>query len=109
MKKHRTYFLSLVIFLCYANGFAQTITNVDARNEFIQFGGRIAINNLGVAEIYWPGSSCKLKFKGTEVEATLRDERGDNYYNVIVDDTIIHVLKLDTAKKEYTLASKLSA
>ena len=109
MKKHNTYLLLIVAFLLYEHIGAQTTTNIDAQNKFIQYDGRIGLENSGVAEIYWPGSSWKIKFRGTDVKAILKDEQGDNYYDIIVDDTDIHVLKLDTAKKEYTLASRLSA
>jgi len=73
---------------------------VDAQHKQTQYEGRININNAGVAEIYWPGSSFKIKFKGTKLKAILRDEWGQNYYNAIIDDHSIHVLKLDLTKKK---------
>ncbi|MEO6452804.1 MAG: SGNH/GDSL hydrolase family protein [Ginsengibacter sp.] len=73
----------------------------------IQYEGRIGMNNPDVAEIYWPGSSCKIKFKGTELKAILKDGKGYNYFNVIIDGDSMYVLKPDTVKKTYTLASRL--
>jgi len=101
-------FLIVTVCLLFKNSYSQNeVILVDAQNKHLQYEGRINLNNAGVAEIYWPGSSCKIKFKGTELKAILRDERGHNYYNAIIDDDSIHVLKLDSVKKIYTLASQL--
>jgi len=89
---------------CYSQ---KEVILVDVRSKRLQYEGRININNAGMAEIYWPGSSCKIKFRGTELSAILKDERGHNYYNVIVDNDSVRVLKLDTAKKTYLLVSRL--
>src|SRR6476646_7895989 len=88
---------------CYSQN---AITEITAGNKSIQFEGRIDFTN-NIAAIYWPGSSVKLRFTGNEIKATLKDERGDNYYNVLIDDSM-YVLKLDTTKKTYTLASNLA-
>ncbi len=81
---------------------------VKPNDPVLQAEGRINMLNPDVAEIYWPGSSVKIKFKGTEVKATLKDERGFNYFNIIIDDSIVQALKVDTAKTTYTLAAGLS-
>lgn len=74
----------------------------------LQTDGRINILNPDVAEIYWPGSSVKIKFSGTAIKATLKDERGFNFFNIIIDDSIVRTLKVDSVKTTYTLASGLS-
>jgi len=100
--------LPIIVSLLVTNSYSQNKDLlVDARDKHIQYEGRININNEGAAEIYWPGSSCKIRFRGTELKAILKDERGHNYYNVIIDNDSIRVLKLDTVKKTYTLASGL--
>jgi hypothetical protein len=107
-KKFINCLLPIITILLCSNSYTQKIlTSIDAHNKHIKYEGRISMNNPGIAEMYWPGSSCKIKFKGTEVKAILKDERGDNYYNVIIDEGNIQVLKLDTAKTAYTLASHL--
>ncbi|MEP7107566.1 MAG: SGNH/GDSL hydrolase family protein [Ferruginibacter sp.] len=92
----------------YANSYSQNVnTLVDAHDTQIQYEGRTGFNNPGIAELYWPGSSIRVRFKGTGISAILRDQRGDNYYNVIIDDDSIHVLKPGTAQKTYMLADQL--
>jgi hypothetical protein len=107
IKYHNFFLLIHTILLC-AHAYSQkSIIKLGPHDPLLQYDGRISINSPGVAEIYWPGSSCKIKFTGTELKAILKDERGHNYYNIIIDDNNINVLKLDTAKKEYSLASHL--
>jgi len=72
----------------------------------IEYMGRIGQTD-STAEIYWSGSSVKIEFEGTSVSATLQDEHGDNYFNVIIDDNSIFVLRPDSIKKTYPLASNL--
>lgn len=97
----------IAVWLC-TNSYAQnTNTFTGAHNTQLQYEGRIGLNKPGIAEIYWPGSSVKIRFKGTGIKAILKDERGDNYYNLIIDNDSVYVLKLDTNKTIYTLASHL--
>jgi lysophospholipase L1-like esterase len=43
------------------------------------------------------------------VKAVLKDERGENSYNVIVDDKVVGVIHPDSNKQSYTLATGLPA
>ncbi|MEP6949175.1 MAG: SGNH/GDSL hydrolase family protein [Ginsengibacter sp.] len=108
-KKYINCLLPIITGLLCANVYAQeSITSIDVHNKDIQYEGRIDLVNPGVAEIYWPGSSIKIKFKGTGVKAILKEQRAGNYYNIIIDGDSITILKPDTIKKTYTLASQLS-
>lgn len=82
--------------------------NFDSPN--ISYEGRIGKNeDKKASEIYWSGSSIQTKFEGTELSTTLEDEKGLNFFNVIIDDTIIHTLKLKKGKHTYLLSKELSA
>ena len=83
------------------------ITFAKFNNQKLEYEGRIDMTDTSAAVIYWPGSSVKIYFKGTSVKAMLKDEKGDNYYNVIIDNDSIQILRLDTAKKFYILAENL--
>jgi hypothetical protein len=70
--------------------------------------GRIGVDSvLQAREIYWPGTFLSLKFMGDSLSVTLEDQHGDNYFNVLVDDTLTEVLHLEQGKKTYVLATKL--
>ncbi|MGZ3756658.1 MAG: SGNH/GDSL hydrolase family protein [Mucilaginibacter sp.] len=58
-------------------------------------------------ELAWPGTSVKINFNGTGVKAILKDNGVNDFYNIIVDNKVIKVIRLDTAKNTYTLAEGL--
>jgi hypothetical protein len=80
---------------------------VDYSDADIVYSGRIDSTGGGV-DMYWSGNSVKLNFEGNTVSALLQDQRGDNYYNVIIDQDSMYVLRPDTSKRYYVLASGLS-
>jgi len=69
--------------------------------------GRIGMPD-DAAELAWPGSSASINFNGTGVKVSLKDERGENFYNVIVDGKLSTVIHPDSVKREYVLVSNLS-
>lgn len=74
----------------------------------INYSGRVGLYpDSTAAEIYWSGSSVKMEFEGTTVKIVLADENHQNYFNVIVDDSLIKVIRPDTLKKTYTLVDNL--
>jgi hypothetical protein len=60
------------------------------------------------AVMYWGGSSFTVCFRGSSVSATLKDATGNDYYYVIIDDSIVRKIKIDSVKKNYLLADHLS-
>ncbi|WP_167618953.1 SGNH/GDSL hydrolase family protein [Maribellus sediminis] len=81
---------------------------VNYTNPEIQYWGRIDTTKTDAAELYWSGTSIRLNFEGSAVSAMFDEERGDNYYNVIVDNDSLFVFHPDTVQHYYTLAEGLS-
>lgn len=81
---------------------------VDYSNSQIIYTGRIDSSLRKSADLYWSGTSIKFNFEGKSISALLKDEKGDNYYNVIIDNDSLYILNLDTTKQFYELASNLS-
>lgn len=79
-----------------------------SKDRHIRYTGRINLTDEA-AELYWTGSSIKINFDGAGVSALLQDERGDNYFTVIVDDKVVNTIHLDNTKKVYTLVEGLPA
>jgi len=76
-------------------------------NPEIDYWGRIDTTKIEAAQLYWSGTSIKLNFEGESIQALLEDETGDNYYNIIIDNDRISILRPDTIKRYYQLASEL--
>jgi hypothetical protein len=77
-----------------------------SKDTHIRYTGRINMTDEA-AEFYWTGSSAVINFKGTGVSAVLQDERGENYFTIIVDGKVTNTLHLENAQKTYTLAEGL--
>ncbi len=101
------YFLVLLLTVASIACCAQNAV-VTSHDTHIRYSGRIIMQDEA-AELSWPGTSLKINFNGTGVKATLKDEYGDNYFNVIVDDKVIAIIHPDSTQKEYTLAANLPA
>ena len=98
------FLLSLTVIFAALNCAAQT--TIKFNDPHIHYMGRIAMRD-SAAELSWTASSVKINFSGTGVSATLRDERSDNNYNVIIDGKVVSNLHPEKDKKEYVLASGL--
>jgi hypothetical protein len=110
MNNRTRYFLILVIVAAVAyvgmRSFSPALVPYsDAR---IEYQCRMGINPDSTAkEIYWSGSSVKIAFKGTGIKALLKDENGNNYFNIIIDNDSSYLLRPDTSKQLYALVSGL--
>jgi len=60
------------------------------------------------AVFYWPGSSVEVSFEGTGASVTLQDEKGENYYYCLVDDSVWKKLQPSMSKDTYPIASGLA-
>jgi len=97
-----------LILLVFITSCIENSVFIPPNNKNIDYQGRIDTLNSDKYNLYWSGSSIKINFKGTSVKALLKDEKGENYYNVILDDSVINILYMDTTKKWYNLASNLN-
>jgi len=99
----------ILIFILYdcSNEKANELV-INYLNPVIEYSGRIDTSKNDGAELYWSGTSIKINFEGGSIHALLKDQSGDNYFNIIIDNDSIVVLRPDTTKQYYQLASNLS-
>ncbi|WP_083634496.1 SGNH/GDSL hydrolase family protein [Saccharicrinis aurantiacus] len=81
--------------------------SIEPSNPLIKYVGRIDFSDTNAPEIFWSASEIEIQFTGTSVSATLVDEKGLNYFNVVIDKDSVYPLKLDKGSKTYLLAEKL--
>ncbi|MFI5159771.1 MAG: SGNH/GDSL hydrolase family protein [Sphingobacteriales bacterium] len=101
------YLLLLLLTCAFFSAGAQTAV-VTSHDPHIHYMGRINMLDEA-AELSWSASSAEINFYGTGVKATLKDEHGEDFINVIVDGKMVSVLHPDSVQKEYALASGLAA
>jgi hypothetical protein len=101
LKKYPACIIALIISF---NCAAQTI--IKSNDPNILYTGRVDIQDT-VTVLSWPANSIRINFEGTGVNAVLKDEKADNYYNVILDDHVVRILHPGREKKLYTLVSGL--
>ncbi len=104
MRKINLFFL-LIVAVVFFQG-CKTDVNVPSNDPDIHYNGRIDMSG-NAARMFWSGSSAAITFEGSSVYVTLKDERGDNYFNVIIDNDSIFMLHPDSSKCKYKLAENL--
>ncbi len=80
---------------------------VSPDSALISYTGRINFEDSKAPEIYWPGTQIEIRFEGEELKAKLKDEQGENYFNIVIDEDSLRYIKLDKEEKYYTLAKGL--
>ncbi|MEO9968172.1 MAG: GDSL-type esterase/lipase family protein [Reichenbachiella sp.] len=104
--------VGLIIFV-----FALALVGCDSRQkvsispaeEVITYSGRIDHSAMDKVDLYWPGSSVRVDFEGDSLFAWLHDEKGANYFNIIIDNDSVRTLRLDSVSRRYLLAAGLPA
>ena len=102
----RKILLLIALTFVFACSTKQTLL-VDYSNSQIVYSGRVDSSNVTGVGLYWSGTSIKFNFEGESISALIEDEEGDNYYNVIIDNDSPFIVRPDTTKRYYLLASKL--
>lgn len=103
-------FIFSLIHSCTADNTTRNLSEmllVDYNNKQLKYSGRIDTSRTSGADMIWSGSSVKINFTGTSIAALLQDQRSDNYFNVILDNDSIFILRIDSTKRYHQLATNL--
>lgn len=102
--------LVLSFFGCKSSSLSQKskFVSVSSRSNSIRFVGRIDSSQTDIVKVFWPGTAMHFRFLGKSASIELKDEKGENYFNVVVDGGESSVVKLDAQKHWYELATDLS-
>ena len=100
-------FTNIVIVALLLSGCKDSDITIPVTDQNIAYMGRVEMTD-SAATLIWPGTSVKISFEGESVFATLKDEKGENYYNIVLDEDSIIVLHPGTSKKQYLLTSNLT-
>lgn len=92
--------------LCTSYIIAAAQTVVPYNDTNIHYMGRVAMKGEA-AVLSWSASSAIINFNGTGAKATLKDETGNDYLTIVIDDKVVNTIQPLTEKKDYVLASGL--
>ncbi len=78
----------------------------DSLSHHERYEGRVGVSEDKFPVFYWAGSSATIKFTGTELGVTLNDEKGENFFQVIVDghEEFPILIDCEQGEKYYQLA-----
>jgi lysophospholipase L1-like esterase len=85
---------------------AQT-TIIKSNDPHIHYMGRV-IQTDSATQLSWSATTVAINFKGTGVKVKMKDERGENFYNVVIDGKVTSKLHPDSTIQSYTLATGLA-
>lgn len=99
--------LMVALFASEKQGFASTKEKITPNNEYIEYTGRIDFSNELAPKFSFSGVSIRASFSGTSIAVILNDDQGENYFNVILDGTVINAFQVTKGQKTYVLAKDL--
>src|SRR5882757_10323930 len=102
--QNRSFFLLFLLIITSRSQAQRTTIRFD--DPHIHYMGRVAMTH-SAALLFWTATSVSVNFIGTGIGALLKDERGDNYYTIVLDGKPVNKLHLDSLKHLYTLATGL--
>lgn len=108
----RSFKILLIVLTCCFFNFplqASQFFSADS-NEFL-YTGRIDFSSPKTPIISWPGTSIKANFTGSYLAVVLDDERGKNFFSVIIDgeEHFPYVIQAKKGKHTYVISSALAA
>jgi len=107
MKKNYSLLFILITLLIVCTNSEKEVL-VSYSNPEIDYWGRIDSSQIKRTDLYWAGSSIKINFEGESIYAALKNDSGNNYHNIILDNDSVRVFRPDSIQKYYELASNLS-
>ena len=94
--------ISLIGFLLYAQ------SPVSAEDPLIEYTGRIDFSKPEAPSFAYSGVSIRACFEGSRAVAILEDEKGENFYNVILDGEVVRTIHTAKGEHTYVLADGLT-
>ena len=99
-------FITIFFYINSGNEIAAQGNFVPFNSRNLSYEGRIA-NTSEASILSWPGNSVSISFKGSSLKALIADTDTADYFNVIVDETVIGKIHPGKDKKEIILVEGL--
>jgi hypothetical protein len=96
-------FLLFFIMGSTINGFSGTTDTILANDPAIEFSGRIDFTNNHTPRFSYSGVSVRFSTSSLSVKAILNDEKGENYFALIIDENYCGKIKTLKGLNQYEL------
>ncbi len=96
--------------LCVTSSVADSLEKtIVASNKMFQYTGRIDFSDANAPFLSWPASSIKARFSGSSLAVILDDQKGANFFNVIIDGNSDYpfVIDCDPGEQTYVVSTSL--
>ena len=80
--------------------FAIEFDTIPANHQLIEYSGRIDFSDELAPRFSFPGVSIRAEFQGKSISFILSEDDTSNFYNVILDDSVVK--KIQTQKGVFT-------
>ena len=104
----KTTTLLILGFILCLKCFGNTFDTIPADHPLIEYTGRIDFTIPNAPQFSYSGVSIRACFQGSIISVMLKDNKDENYYNIILDGKMLLKLKVDSGLKTYELAKGLS-
>lgn len=92
----------------YTPGFSSIPDAIPASNPLIEYSGRIDFSNRLAPRFSYSGVSIRFSTMSAMVNVILNDEKGENYFALIIDECYNGKIKTLKGKNSYLLSKDLS-
>lgn len=103
--------LFIILFTTLLAVFNVVADVIPASDKGFLYTGRIDFSDKNKPYITWPGTSIKANIAGNKLVLLIEDEKGENYFNVIINGNTLYpyVLKLNKGLKKYDLSHLITS
>ena len=100
-------FFCLIILLISSTACAQTLVSIPANDPLIEYTGRIDFKDPLAPRFSYSGVSVRAAFQGKSISVRLKDDGTQNFYNIIVDNTVVTRLQTKAGLQTYSISTSL--
>lgn len=87
---------------------ARASVTIPANNPLIEYTGRIDFSDPMAPRFSYSGVSVRAAFQGKSIAIKLRDDGNQNFYNVLIDHSVVKRIQTMAGLQTYSISTTLS-
>lgn len=101
-------FVSCLVILLTAILSAHASVTIPANDPLIEYTGRIDFRDALAPRFSYSGVSVRAAFQGKSISIKLKDEGSQNFYNVLIDHSVVKRIQTVGGLQTYAISSNLT-